>query len=198
LTNIRTIKYLTQIELKRLLKAIDSPKNNSIYRKRDRAIFTLAYYHGLRASELGLIKLSDIDFSKARIRINRLKNSLGGEYPIQLEEIKALKAWLKQGKNATQYLFPSQRKTPISRRQIGYLMEKYGRIAGIPKSKRHFHVLKHSIATHLLEAGADIRFVQDWIGHKSILNTVIYAQITNRLRDEQALKLFANPLIVKL
>jgi len=110
LTDIRTIKYLTQRELKRLLKAINSPKNNSIYRKRDLAIFTLAYYHGLRASELGLIKLSDIDFSKARIRINRLKNSLGGEYPIQLEEIKALKAWLNQRKVTNQYLFQVKEK----------------------------------------------------------------------------------------
>jgi site-specific recombinase XerD len=60
----------------------------------------------------------------------------------------------------------------------------------------HFHVLKHSIATHLLDAGADLRFVQDWVGHASIKNTVIYAQLTSRRRDEEAHRVFASPYVV--
>jgi integrase/recombinase XerD len=75
-------------------------------------------------------------------------------------------------------------------------MKHYGELADIPASKRHFHVLKHSIATHLLDAGADLRFVQDWVGHASIKNTVIYAQLTNRRRDEEARKVFASPYVV--
>ena len=55
---------------------------------------------------------------------------------------------------------------------------------------------KHSIATHLLDAGADLRFVQDWIGHASIRNTVIYAQFTSRRRDEEARKVFASSYVV--
>jgi site-specific recombinase XerD len=58
------------------------------------------------------------------------------------------------------------------------------------------HALKHSIATHLLDAGADLRFVQDWIGHASIRNTVIYAQLTSRRRDEEARKVFASQWVV--
>jgi site-specific recombinase XerD len=69
-------------------------------------------------------------------------------------------------------------------------------LAEIPASKRHFHVLKHSIATHLLDAGADLRFVQDWIGHASIKNTVIYAQLTSRRRDEEAHKVFTSLYVV--
>jgi site-specific recombinase XerD len=57
-------------------------------------------------------------------------------------------------------------------------------------------VLKHSIATRLLDAGADLRFVQDWIGHASIKNTVIYAQLTSRRRDEEARKVFTSPYVV--
>ena len=53
-------------------------------------------------------------------------------------------------------------------------MKKYGEAAGLPPAKRHFHCLKHTIATHLLEAGADLRFVQDWLGHSNIQNTVVY------------------------
>lgn len=75
-------------------------------------------------------------------------------------------------------------------------MGKYGERAGLPKVKRHFHVLKHSIATHLLDAGADIMFVKDWLGHKNIQNTLVYAQLTDGRRDEEARRLFASPKIV--
>jgi len=189
MTNIRTIKYLTQDELKRLFQTINS--------KRDKAIFTVAYNHGLRCCEIGMLKLEDINLESGRIRVNRAKNSQSGEYLMQPDEIKAIKAWLRQRKDNNPYLFPSERGLPISRRMLDYLTKKYGARAGLPKDKRHFHVLKHSIATHLFEAGADIRFVQDWIGHKNIQNTVVYTQITNRVRDEQSLKLFSSPLIVK-
>lgn len=183
-----TIKYLTQDELRRLLKAITS--------KRDKALFLLAYRHGLRASELGLLRVDDTDLDRGRIRITRLKNSQGGEYPMRPDEVKALKAWLKERPSGTSYLFPSAEGWPIARRTLDYHMKRYGEAAGIPADKRHFHVLKHSIATHLLDAGADLRFVQDWIGHRNIQNTVIYAAISNRAREEQARKLFASPMIV--
>lgn len=187
--SIRTIKYLTQDELKRLLKAITS--------KRDKAIFLIAYRHGLRASEVGMLRVEDVDLAKGRIRIERLKNSLGGEHPMQNDEIKVVKAWLRERKDDTPWLFPSKRGLPISRHTLtDYLMKRYCQQAGIPLDKSHFHVLKHSIATHLSEAGADVRFIQDWIGHKKIENTVIYTQITNPARDQQARKLFASPMIV--
>jgi integrase len=71
---VKTIKYLTQDELIRLLHVIDN--------KRDKAIFLIAYRHGLRASEVGMVKLGDVDLTRARITIERLKNSQGGEYPL--------------------------------------------------------------------------------------------------------------------
>lgn len=82
------------------------------------------------------------------------------------------------------------RGSPISRRTLDWLMKGYGDKAQLPQDKRYFHVLKHSIATHLLEAGADLRFVQDWLGHANIQNTVIYASLTSRSREEKARKLF--------
>jgi site-specific recombinase XerD len=66
-------------------------------------------------------------------------------------------------------------------------MKRYGANAKIPADKCHFHVLKHSIATHLLDTGeADIRFVQDWLGHANIQNTVIYASLVSSTRERKA------------
>ncbi len=73
---------------------------------------------------------------------------------------------------------------------LDVLMKGYGGEAKIPKEKRHFHVLKHSIATHLLDAGADLRFLQDWLGHANIQNTVIYAALVSGSREAKAREFF--------
>jgi site-specific recombinase XerD len=182
------IHFLTQPELRALFRVIT--------RKRDRALFLIAYRHGLRASEVGLLHVDDVNFAQQRLTIRRVKRSLPGIYPLRADEVTALKAHLRERKRHSPTLFLSQRGTPISRRQLDTLMKHYGKEAGIPASKRHFHVLKHSIATHLLDAGADLRFVQDWIGHASIKNTVIYAQLTSRRRDAEARQVFASPYVV--
>ncbi len=104
--------------------------------------------------------------------LNRLKGSLSGEHPLQADEARALKAWLKSRDTDSPILFPSRRSLPISRQMLDVLMKGYGEEAAIPKDKRHFHVLKHSIATHLLETGADLRFVQDWLGHSKSVTSL--------------------------
>jgi site-specific recombinase XerD len=183
-----TINFLTQDEMRRLLDAIDS--------KRDYAIFLLAYRHGLRASEVGMLHTTDLDLKQYRLHIHRLKHSLDGVHPLQPDEVKALKTYLKERASNAPALFLSRNMAPISRRRLDELMKHYGELAGIPESKRHFHALKHSIATHLLDAGADLRFVQDWVGHASIKNTVIYAQLTSRRRDEEARRVFTSLYVV--
>lgn len=186
------IHYLTQDEMKRLLSVIKSKRTGI----RDKAIFFLAYRHGLRASEVGLLRRTDVDFKKGRVYIQRAKGSYSGEYPLEADEIKILKSYLRTRKDESTYLFPSERGTPISRITLHHLMNKYGELADIPKEKRHFHVLKHSIATHLIDAGADTLFVKDWLGHKNIQNTTIYSRLTNPAREEQARKIFASPRVV--
>jgi type 1 fimbriae regulatory protein FimB len=183
-----SINFLTQDEMRRLLSAIDS--------KRDRAMFLLAYRHGLRASEVGMLRTTDLDLKQYRLWIQRLKNSLAGLHPLQPDELKALKAYLKERQSNAPAIFLSRNDMPISRRRLDELIKRYGERADIPESKRHFHALKHSIATHLLDAGADLRFVQDWVGHASIKNTVVCAQLTSRRRDEEARKVFASPYVV--
>ena len=177
-----TIKFLTLDEAKRLFSVIDS--------KRDKAIFLLAYRHGLRASEIGLLRKSDLDLKTLRVMIHRNKGSLSGKYPLQTDEVKALKAYLKTREDSLPYLFPSRRGSPISRGMLDVLIKGYGAKAKIPEEKRHFHVLKHSIATHLLEKGAELRFLQDWLGHSNIQNTVIYTSLVSSVREEKARQYF--------
>lgn len=174
----QTIKFLTLDETQRLFNVIKD--------RRDKAIFLIAYRHGLRASEIGLLQTGDLDFKKLRMMLHRLKGSLSGEHPLQPDEVKALKSHLRHRKIDTPILFPSRRALPISRHMLDELMKRYGERAGIPKEKRHFHVLKHSIATQLLDAGADLRFVQDWLGHANIQNTVIYTALVSTSREAKA------------
>jgi site-specific recombinase XerD len=177
-----TIKFLTLDEIKRLFAQITD--------KRDKAIFLLAYRHGLRASEIGLLRVSDLDLKRLRVMLHRLKGSLSGEHPLQADEARALKAWLKSRDTDSPILFPSRRGLPISRQMLDVLIKSYGEEAAIPKDKRHFHVLKHSIATHLLDAGAELRFLQDWLGHSNIQNTVIYTALVSTSREAKARQYF--------
>lgn len=181
------IDFLTTSEVQRLFKTIKS--------KRDRALFLIAYRHGLRASELGMLHVEDVDYTSMKIYVHRLKGSHSGLHPLQPDEARILRQWIKE-RSTSKYatlptLFISNRGYPISRRTLDYLMKGYCRKAGIPTDKAHFHALKHSIATHLLETGQEVRMVQDWLGHKNLQNTVIYTHVTNAARDKAAAVAFA-------
>src|SRR5436309_5668699 len=184
----RVINFLTQDELRQLFKVIHS--------KRDKAIFLVTYRHGLRASEIGLLQRADVDVKQGRISIHRLKGSISGVYPMQPDVLKAIRSYLRIRKDESPYLFLSKRSVPISRYMLHHLMQTYGEIAGLPVEKRKFHCLKHSIATHLLDAGADLAFVKDWLGHANIQNTTIYARLTTATLDAQARTIFASHRVV--
>ena len=181
----RTIKYLSEAELKKVFQ-----RNQKSKSKRDRAIFLIAYRHGLRPSEVGLIQVGDVDFDKMRTHIERLKGSYSGENSMQPDEVRILKSYLKARNSESPYVFLSKRGLPISRQMLDVLMRKYGELANLPQDKRHFHVLKHSIATHLIDAGADVKFVKDWLGHANINNTEIYAKLLGASREKELESIF--------
>ena len=156
-----TIRFLTLDELGRLLATTREST-------RDRALFLLAYCHGLRASEVGLLRGDDLALRALRLTVHRLKGSLSGTHSLQPDKAKEVRAWLREREQPPlPILFPSNHGDPIARRTLDWLMKKYGEEADLPPSKRRFHCLKHSIATHLPDAGADLRFVQDWLGHSN-------------------------------
>jgi integrase len=143
-----------------------------------------------------LLQRTDVDLKQGRITIHRLKGSLSGIYPLPPDVIKLLRAYLRARTDASPHLFISNRGVPIDRRTLWCAMQTYGEKAGLPPEKQKFHNLQHSIATHLLDARGELRFVQDWVGHKNVQNTTKYAQLTNPRRDEEARKLFADHRVV--
>lgn len=176
-------KYLTKAELTRLLKVITDP--------RDRAIFTVAYFRGLRASEVGMIPLSAYDRASGRLAFRRLKRSDGGKPVLSPLEQRAIKAWLKVRGLEPGPLFPSNRGRGISRYMLHVLMRQYGEAANLPVHKRHFHVLKHSIATHLAEKGVEVLKIKSWLGHRSINSTLVYTHLSLAEQDALAERLYA-------
>jgi len=85
---------------------------------------------------------------------------------------------------------------PLERRSYWDLIQKYGKQAELPKAKRRFHALRHAIAVHLLDAGADVAFVQDRLGHANIQNTMVYMRYTTVTRDAQTRQLCASHRVV--
>jgi site-specific recombinase XerD len=182
-------KYLTEDELKRLLHVIKGGKS-----ARDEAIFLVTYWRGLRASEVGRIPFSAWNQSKRRLFVTRLKGSLSGEFPLSKIEQSALNAWLKIRGSAPGPLFPSRESgmigSGIGRKMLHVLMRRYATAALLPTHLRHMHCLKHALGTHLIAKGAGIYEVKDWLGHKDIRSTLVYAQFRNAERDAAAQKVY--------
>lgn len=185
MNNDSRIKYLEKDEVYRLFRKIP-PENY-----RDRALFDLIYRHGLRRIEATWLRKDWIH--NGRIWIKRAKNGISQEYNLHPASKILLSVYLSQnGKDNNPFLFVSRESgtsKPISRGLIYYLFRKYAEKAGILPYKRFVHILKHSIAVHLLNAGWDISDVQDWLGHRDIKNTTIYGKISNKRREKQFQKL---------
>ena len=145
---------------------------------------------------MSLLQRDDIHAKQGRIYIPRVKGSIAKTYPMQPEDLRAVRAYLRTRADDSPYLFISTRGIPLERRSYWDLMQKYGKVADIPKSKRRFHALRHAIAVHLLDAGADVAFVQDRLGHANIQNTMVYMRYTTVTRDAQTRQLFASHRVV--
>jgi type 1 fimbriae regulatory protein FimB len=149
---------------------------------RDWAMILLAYRHGLRASEVCGIKMADVDLKTSSISIRRLKGSLHTIQPLYqhrgqplLDETAALRAWLrKRPEDGSDYLFTSQKGGKLDRTQFFRNFQTVAESAGLPVDKRHPHVLKHSLASHLVAGNANLALVRQALGHRSINSTMQY------------------------
>lgn len=173
------IEILDYKELERLLRA---PKGSDLRSLRDRAILEVFFSTGLRLSELCRLK-KDVDLKRGEISVRGKGDKLRIVF-LAPSAKKALENYLAKRSDPEEILFISLNKSgkpigPITPRAVERLVEMRAREAGITK-RVHPHQLRHSFATDLLINGADIRSVQEMLGHSNIATTQVYTHITNK------------------
>jgi len=190
LRNPRTGRKLPHfLSTDEITKLLESPPSTTPSGLRDRAILETMYSSGLRVSELVGLSLEDIDFSGDLIRV-RGKGRKERLSPLGSYAQKALKKWMtkrkpdpKGSKNDIQAVFLNRFGRRLTSRSVGRMLEKCLKQCGLDQ-RTSPHTLRHSFATHLLDRGADIRSVQELLGHKSLITTQIYTHVsTTRLRE---------------
>ncbi|MCS7009231.1 MAG: tyrosine-type recombinase/integrase [Chthoniobacterales bacterium] len=156
---------------------------------RDRAIFELLYSSGLRASELCALRLEDYYPEEGFVRIASGKGAKTRLVPVGSQAANAIEEWLIAGRpqivrpRSGSHLFLSLRGKPLTPQRLWQLCKRYAALAGI--SQNVFpHLFRHSFASHLLNGGADLRTIQEMLGHADISTTQIYTHVeTERLRS---------------
>ena len=197
---VNALKFLYTITLKRpeAVKEIPHPKRPKtlpvilspqevlrifavIRSLKHKAIIATAYAAGLRISEVCALRIADIDSQRRRIHIRSGKGKKDRDVMLGESLLALLRQYYQKGRPKGEYLFPGQKPqrhiTPTAVRQV---LRKVIRETGLSK-KVTMHTLRHCFATHLLEAGTDIRILQVLLGHSSICTTLRYTHITDRL-----------------
>jgi integrase/recombinase XerD len=178
-------KYLTLTQVERLLNAPDGRTPEGI---RDRAMLTLMYASGLRASELVTLRLENVDANAGFLYVLG-KGGKERVVPVAEAALAALAGYMAGarpgflGKRVSSALFLSRRGKQITRQTLWNRIRRWALSAGI-EERISPHTLRHSFASHLLAGGADLRAVQAMLGHADIATTQIYTHVTpERLRD---------------
>jgi len=183
------IKYLKKKELKKLFNIIENSKWKRKYYLRDLVIFNLAYYCWLRISELSLLKLENYNKEIWQLYVKRLKGSNNSNITLDKDRKLLLNKyiriyWIKEDK---EILFKSKSWKGMIKTNIEALTRYYKVKAKLDSF--HFHMLKHSIAVHLLEIWLSIFEVKNYLWHKSINSTMIYSSFSSLMNKEMYRKI---------
>jgi len=177
----RVPETLSLEEVDRLLEA---PRPMDAYGVRGRALLELLYSSGLRVSEIASLTLQQVDLKRGLVRVTG-KGSKERIVPVGAKAVEAIESYLVSARpvfvkpKTGSHLFLSERGRPLSRKTIWVILKGYALDAGIEKKVRP-HLLRHSFATHLLSGGADLRSIQEMLGHADIATTQIYTAVESR------------------
>ena len=171
-------KVMTKREVNQLIKHVEINTKKNL---RDDALIELLYSTGLRVSEVANLKMGDINFEKSEIKIL----GKGNKQRVVIFNSKSKEKIIRYLKNDKRFismnsaaLFQNKLKGALSPRSIQRLLKKYLNFSGI-NSKYSTHTLRHTFATHLLEGGADIKVIQQLLGHSSPETTKIYTHLSS-------------------
>ena len=171
---LRGRDYLTEAEISRLEKEALKRNRQGF---RDATMIMTAYRHGLRAAELCDLRWDQIDLSAGKIHVRRVKNSAPSTHILDGKEIRALRRLQREQEPGCQFVFTSERGSPFTTAGFRKMLARLGEITkiGFPI---HPHMLRHATGFKLANDGVDTRAIQDYLGHKSIANTVRYSRLS--------------------
>ncbi|MBC8108560.1 MAG: tyrosine recombinase XerC [Anaerolineae bacterium] len=194
LSTIRTPKQEKRLpkclDLEQVQKLLDAPGDADLLSSRDKAMLEVLYSSGIRVSELVELETSDIDLQEGVLRV-RGKGRKDRLTPIGSQAIKAVQRYFDlraldsrcQASTHATRVFLNKHGEPLSTRSVRRKLDKYLVTAGLDPGISP-HTLRHSFATHLLNNGADLRSVQELLGHQSLSTTQIYTHLTtSRMKD---------------
>ena len=185
--------FLTRDEVITVMKAAKAKS------ARAWAMALLSYKHGLRPSECCRLRLTDVDLREGVLIVKRAKGSLDGRHELLghkgmplLDEYRAVKAWVQQrGDDPSPFLFTSQKSKQVDRSTWYRDFAAVAHAAGIDRSRRHPHLLRHTLASHMAHKHADVLEIKQRMGHKSIQSTLVYTHISDRQADAAAKRVLA-------
>jgi site-specific recombinase XerD len=187
----RLPRVLGADEVEALLDSVGGSHVDAVLEQRDRAIVELAYAAGLRISELAGLDVGDADLRRAQVRVMG-KRRRERECPLGGPAVDALGTWLAEGRPVLRErsphdddgaLFLNAAGTRLGVRGMRGRIDRLVRLAGLDRGVSP-HTLRHSFASHLLDGGADLRVVQELLGHASLATTQVYTHVTPaRLRS---------------
>jgi tyrosine recombinase XerC len=178
--NIRTPKLDRKLpgfmSINEVESLLNLPALNTLPGIRDRAIMETLYSTGMRVSELVGINVADVDFFNEVVKI-RGKGKKERLQPIGKHALDAIKSYIAKRGSDNEALFLNKRGGRLTERSVARMLEKYVKKAGLSLNISP-HTFRHSFATHLLDRGADLRSVQELLGHANLSTTQIYTHIT--------------------
>lgn len=173
----RKRRYLREDEVLQLIAAAGRGR----YPARDRLMILLAYRHGFRCSELVALEWADVDLQRGRLLCRRLKNGRDTTHPLSQREQDDLKA-LKLSNGGNRYVFTSERGGKMHRQNFNRILTTIARDTDIAINVTP-HCLRHACGYELAAKGTDTRRLQQYLGHRSILSTVIYTDLAGTALD---------------
>src|SRR4051794_29197171 len=176
--DLRTREYLTEREVETLASAARQNRRGH----RDATMVLVAFRHGLRSSEVVVLRWDQVDFTRAVLHVRRAKSGTPSVHPLSGSEMRALRRLRRQTETGP-FVFLSERGGPFTNAGFCRMIQRAATAAGIAL-KVHPHMLRHACGFALANAGHDTRSVQAYLGHRNIQHTVRYTELaTDRFKD---------------